>query len=98
MKKSLAHRSVSIYGPTVDIAIAQTNSLKDFRDRAASSFPKIVPVTLVISADGKRLVYTIGEGAYDPEMGLSEGWPKHRLIVDGKAGKAYPRIFDLHQC
>lgn len=94
MKKFVLIALLYLCGPTVDIAIAQTNSLKTF-ETELHQVSKNRSSDFVISADGKRLAYTIGEGAYDPEMGLSEGWPKHRLIVDGKAGKAYPRIFDL---
>ena len=94
MKKFVLIALLYLSAPTLDIANAQTNSLKTL-ETELHQVSKNRSSDFVISADGKRLAYTIGEGVYDPEMGLSEGWPKHRLVVDGKAGKAYPRIFDI---
>lgn len=95
MRKTLIKVFIGITAFALNTSLwAEISLNKKASEHELGKIPKNRISEYVVSPDGKRVLYIVGEGGYADGFGAAEGWERYTLIVDGKAGERYPRITD----
>ena len=94
MYKSLTVISIYFLGSLFSLSAAQNTGLK-ITEKIVNHIGKNRTSNFIVSENGMRVAYVIGAGKYNEEMSPNEAWERYQVVVDGKKGKAYPRISEV---